>query len=62
MDDIDPDVLTHMRSNSSPDTKWAAYQNVAMDSSLHGHIQFLRFGKDCTFTERPEKMPDTKFD
>lgn len=61
-EDIEPDVLAQMREKASPNTKWAAYQNIALDSSLRGHVQFLKVGEGCTFTERPEQMPDTPFD
>lgn len=59
---IDPETLEKLRTKAAPNTKWAAYQNVAMDSSLLGHFQFLMVGEGCTFAERPEKMPDTAFD
>jgi len=59
---IDPETLEKLRAQARPNTKWAAYQNVAMDSAGFGHLQFLMVGEGCTFTERPEKMPDTAFD
>lgn len=62
MPKIEEEPLAAMRQRAKPNTKWAAYQNIAMDSSLHGHVQFLMFGEGCTHTTRPEKMPDTAFD
>jgi hypothetical protein len=37
--------------------KWAAYQNVALDSVGLGHLQFLKYGEGCTFTVPPDKYP-----
>ncbi len=40
--------------------KWAAYQNVGMDSANLGHIQFLKFGLGCTYSAPPEQyLADT---
>lgn len=61
-EEIDQETLRQLREKARPNTKWAAFQNVALDSSLRGHIQFLMFGDGCTYPTRPEKMPDTAFD
>lgn len=37
--------------------RWAAYQNMAMDSAGAGHLQFLSVGVGCTYEERPEQYP-----
>lgn len=51
---IHPEALDQMRQRGG---SWAAYENVAMDSSNMGHLQFLRVGEDCTFKKPPEKYP-----
>jgi len=43
------------------DTRWAAYQNKAMDSYSCGHLQFLAIGPRNTLKEAPEQAPDTQF-
>lgn len=42
------------------ETRWAAYQNQALDSASAGHLQFLAIGPENTYTEAPEQMPDTQ--
>jgi hypothetical protein len=37
--------------------KWAAYQNVALDSANAGHLQFLQYGDGCTYKKPPHKYP-----
>lgn len=37
---------------------WAAYENIALDSSTVGHRQYLKFGPGCTYAEAPEHAPD----
>lgn len=51
---ISPEALEAMRSRGGA---WAAYQNVAMDSSEFGHLQFLKYGTGCTFEVPPERYP-----
>jgi len=41
-------------------TRWAAYQNQALDSASAGHLQFLAIGPENTYQEAPEQMPDTQ--
>jgi hypothetical protein len=57
----DNDALEQMRaySKGSPQTRWAAYQNMALDSHNCGHLQFLAIGPDNTFKTPPSRMPDT---
>lgn len=62
MENRNPTSLRTLRERSRPNTKWAAFENHAMDSSLRGHLQFIMFGEGCTYETCPEKMPDTEFD
>lgn len=42
-------------------TRWAAYQNMALDSANCGHFQFLAVGPNNTCKEAPKKYPaDTR--
>lgn len=44
-----------------PTTRWAAYQNMALDSANCGHLQFLAIGPDNTIKKAPERYPaDTR--
>lgn len=56
MDDleINPESLMQMRERNG---NWAAYQNRSLDSALAGHLQFLRYGQDCTHKEPPKSYP-----
>jgi hypothetical protein len=54
--EIDPETLALLRDR--PGT-WAAYQNVALDSSSLGHLQFLKVGPGCTYETAPAHLPDT---
>lgn len=42
-----------------PSTRWAAYQNAALDSATCGHLQFLAIGPENTYKEKPTHFPDT---
>jgi hypothetical protein len=53
---IHEDSLRAMRERGG---HWAAYQNVALDSSLLGHLRYLQYGPLNTFKEPPERYPDT---
>jgi len=53
--DIDVEVLEIIRNRGG---HWAAYQNHAMDSVNAGHLQFLKYGVDCTYQEAPAKFPN----
>ena len=59
---IAPEVIKTMKEFAKPGCRWAAYQNHAMDSYKCGEVQYLKVGPGCTFTTRPERMPDTKYD
>lgn len=54
---IDPDVLAVMRERAREGTKWAAYENKALDSKNAGHLQFLMVGEGCTYNDGPAKYP-----
>jgi hypothetical protein len=47
-------------NKDSPQTRWAAFQNHALDSINCGYMQFLAIGPDNTFKTPPARMPDTK--
>jgi len=57
-----PEALEQMRDSpyNHKDTKWAAYQNLALDSYNCGHLQFLAVGPSNTFKEKPAQYPDTE--
>lgn len=40
-------------------TRWAAYQNTAMDSILIGHLRYLAIGPVNTLSQAPMRCPDT---
>ncbi len=54
---IDPSTLAAIKQRGGA---WAAFQNVALDSSELGAVQFLRYGPECTFKAPPEALPDTR--
>jgi len=58
---IQSDTLNKMKESSYnyDSTRWAAYQNLALDSASAGHIQFLAIGPENTFKEPPKHLPDT---
>lgn len=58
----DADVLGVMRDRARgrEGVRWAAYRNVALDSADCGRIQALMVGPGCTYTVRPDRMPDTQ--
>tara|TARA_Y100000310_G_C20093943_1_gene539567 strand:- start:206 stop:445 length:240 start_codon:yes stop_codon:yes gene_type:complete len=57
MHEIHKQALTTMQERGG---QWAAYCNQDMGHPDLGHLQFLRFGAGCTFTEAPKpKLPDT---
>lgn len=57
MKNIDPEVLMVMRARAREGTRWAAYENKAMDSANAGHLQFLMVGNGCTYSDGPAKYP-----
>jgi hypothetical protein len=56
---IDAETLATMRSRLRPNTRWAAYQNAALDSAGAGEICYLHVGEGCTYAEAPPHYPDT---
>lgn len=59
----EPEALKQMKDSpyNHGDTRWAAYQNQAMDSTSAGHLQFLAVGPKNTFKEPPKQYPDTGY-
>lgn len=57
---VDDETLAIMRARLRPNTRWAAYQNVALDSATLGEIRYLHVGEGCTFKEPPPRYPDTE--
>jgi hypothetical protein len=52
-------ALRQMRERGG---KWAAYENVALDSNNLGHLQYLMYGEGCTYGKPPERYPaDTEY-
>lgn len=58
--DVHPVALKQMRETGAPTTRWAAYQNHALDSSRMGEVRFLAVGPDNTFKLAPRRYPDTR--
>jgi len=46
-----------MRKQSLKGTRWAAYQNKALDSALMGRLQYLAVGEEHTYKEPPGRYP-----
>ena len=59
---VEPEATQQMLSSpyNYDDTKWAAYQNKALDSATSGHVQFIAIGPRNTFKEAPKQAPDTQ--
>lgn len=56
-----PDALQQMRDSpyNYPTTRWAMYENKAMDSASCGDLRFLATGPENTYKEPPDRYPDT---
>src|SRR5260370_39548455 len=55
---IDPEALQQMRNRGG---RWAAYQNMALDSFEVGGLRYLQFGSvGSTFDTPPRTYPDTQ--
>jgi len=59
MNTITEEALAKMKAGAHEGTRWAAYENKALDSATLGDLRFLKVGKDCTFKEPPARYPDT---
>lgn len=59
---VAPEALQAMREalKTYPKARWAAFQNMAMDSASFGHLQFLAIGPTNTYKVPPQRMPDTQ--
>lgn len=51
------EALATMRERGG---SWACFQNHDLGASNVGHLQFIKYGPDCTFKTPPEKCPDTQ--
>jgi hypothetical protein len=51
---IDEEALMKMRHAEG---RWAVYENQALDSANAGHMQFLKFGAECTYETPPTRYP-----
>lgn len=58
---ISPEALEQMKESpyNFDDTKWAAYQNIAMDSAGLGDLRFMAVGPRNTLKEKTKRLPDT---
>jgi hypothetical protein len=52
----DEESLKQMRERGGT---WAAYENKEIGHPKGGHMQFLKFGPDCTLERPPERLPYT---
>jgi len=42
------------------DTRWAAYENHALDSATVGELRFLAVGPQNTYQTAPDRYPDSQ--
>lgn len=56
---VSSEALQQMRESeyNHEVTRWAAYQNHALDSTNCGHLQFLAVGPGNTCKEAPKRFP-----
>lgn len=54
MQRISEEALAQMRHIEG---QWAAYENKALDSANAGHMQFLKYGAECTYESPPVRYP-----
>jgi len=59
---VHADSLKQMRRSPSrfKTTRWAVYENKAMDSTDFGDMRFLAIGPKNTFKEPPSRYPDSE--
>lgn len=55
------ELLEQMKRQSGEQTRWAAYQNQALDSSRLGEVRYLAVGPSNTFKEPPPRYPDSQY-
>lgn len=53
--EVEPETVATLKERGGT---WGLYQNLALDSATKGHVQFLRYGEGCTYTEPPGQLPD----
>jgi hypothetical protein len=58
---VHPDALKNMKASlhNLETTRWAAYENHALDSSNLGDMRFLAVGPENTFKMPPTRYPDS---
>jgi len=56
---VHPEALDQMKRVTGAGTRWAAYQNHALDSSGCGDLRFLAVGPANTIKEPPSRYPDS---
>lgn len=54
MQEIDKEALAQMRALEG---RWAVYENQLLGSANSGHLQFLKFGAECTYADPPVRYP-----
>lgn len=56
-----PEALEAMQESpyNFPTTRWAAYENHALDSVTCGELRFLAVGPQNTYQEAPDRYPDS---
>jgi len=57
MEKVEAPALEQMKERTGEGTRWAAYQNAALDSANVGHFQFLAVGPGNTYQEPPKAYP-----
>jgi hypothetical protein len=57
-----PEAVEAMQESpyNFPDTRWAAYENHALDSATAGELRFLAVGPQNTHQVAPDRYPDTQ--
>ena len=55
---VDKSVLEQLRERGGA---WAVYRNEDLGHPMLGHLQFLKFGPECTYTRvtLPAQAPDS---
>ena len=57
-----PEAVEAMQDSpyNFPDTRWAAYENHALDSATAGELRFLAVGPQNTYQVAPDRYPDSQ--
>ncbi len=61
MPEASPEAVEAMQKSpyNYPDTRWAAYENHALDSATAGELRFLAVGPRNTYQVAPDRYPDS---